>query len=178
MSGQEPHSGAGKSGSWRGRKSPAASRWSAAAKGAGWAQQPDRSAESATRWHRIKVGLWLLLAIGLIAGFLVYLMYRPMRTPLLMAAVTRYAPPWPPNAWAQKNHCPFHGVVPPSISKCLDAPPSNTIRPPPGAGKMRPDAGEALAVCSAGRFRAGRHGSQTVPPPCTRRSGSVQPIIT
>jgi len=103
MSGQEPHSGAGKSGSWRGRKSPAASRWSAAAKGAGWAQQPDRSAESATRWHRIKVGLWLLLAIGLIAGFLVYLMYRPMRTPLLMAAVTRYAPPWPPNAWAQED---------------------------------------------------------------------------
>jgi len=103
MSGQEPHSAAGKPGSWRGRKAPATSGWSAAAKGAGWAQQPDRSAESATRWHRVKVGLWLLLAIALIAGFLVYLMYRPMRTPLLMAAVTRYAPPWPPNAWAQED---------------------------------------------------------------------------
>jgi hypothetical protein len=103
MSGQEPHSGAGKPGGWRGRKSSAARGWSAAAKGAGWAQQPDRSAESATRWHRVQVGGWFLLAVTLIAGFLVYLMYRPMRTPLLMAAVTRYAPPWPPNAWAQED---------------------------------------------------------------------------
>ena len=103
MSGQEPHSGAGKPGGWRGRKPSAARGWSAAAKGAGWAQQPDRSAESATRWHRVQVGGWFLLAVTLIAGFLVYLMYRPMRTPLLMAAVTRYAPPWPPNAWAQED---------------------------------------------------------------------------
>ncbi len=103
MAGQEPHSAPGKPGGWRGRKSPAASGWSAAAKGAGWAQRPDRSAESATRWHRLKVGWWLLLAVALIAGFLIYLMYRPMRTPLLMAAATHYAPPWPPNAWAKED---------------------------------------------------------------------------
>ena len=103
MSAQGPGSAPGKPGGWRGRKPPAASGRSAAAKGAGWAQRPDRSAESATRWHRLKVGLWLLLAVALIAGFLVYLMYRPMRTPLLMAAATDYAPPWPPNAWAKED---------------------------------------------------------------------------
>ena len=47
--------------------------------------------------------LSLSLAVALIAGFLVYLMYRPMRTPLLMAAATDYAPPWPPNAWAKED---------------------------------------------------------------------------
>lgn len=103
MSAQGPGSAPGKPGGWRGRKPPAASGRSAATKGAGWAQRPDRSAESATRWHRLKVGLWLLLAVALIAGFLVYLMYRPMRTPLLMAAATDYAPPWPPNAWAKED---------------------------------------------------------------------------
>ena len=48
-------------------------------KGGRLAQRPDRSAESATRWHRVKVGGWLLLTVALIAGFLIYLMYRPMR---------------------------------------------------------------------------------------------------
>ena len=104
MSAQGPGSAPEKPKGWRGRKSPAASGGaSAAAKGAGWAQRPDRSAESATRWHRVKVGGWLLLALTLIGGFLFYLMYRPMRTPLLMAAATQYALPWPPNAWAKED---------------------------------------------------------------------------
>ncbi len=51
----------------------------------------------------MKVGGWLLLTLTLIAGFLIYLMYRPMRTPLLMAAATQYALPWPPNAWAKED---------------------------------------------------------------------------
>ena len=123
MSAQGPGSAPEKPKGWRGRKSPAASGGaSAAAKGAGWAQRPDRSAESATRWHRVKVGGWLLLALTLIGGFLFYLMYRPMRTPLLMAAATQYAHPWPPNAWAKEDLQGLTVLDRQEVATCLSIP--------------------------------------------------------
>ncbi|MCU0874297.1 MAG: hypothetical protein MUE50_18325, partial [Pirellulaceae bacterium] len=108
---------------WRGRKSSAASGGAfATAKGAGWAQRPDRSGESATRWHRVKVGVWLLLATTLIGGFLYYLMYRPMRTPLLMAAATQYAHPWPPNAWAKEDLLGLTVLDRQEVATCVQLP--------------------------------------------------------
>ena len=70
----------------------------------------------------MKVGLWLLLAVTLTGGFLYYLMYRPIRTPLLMAAATRYAPPWPPNAWAREDLEALTALDRQEVATCLVIP--------------------------------------------------------
>ncbi len=120
MAGQEPKS---KPGGWRGKRpSAAASAGGSAAQEAGWARRPDRSAQAATRWHRSLIGVWLLVALTLIGGFLSYLMYRPIRTPLLLAAATRYAPPWPPNAWAREDLESLTALDRQEVATCLSIP--------------------------------------------------------
>lgn len=120
MAGQEPKS---KPGGWRGKRPPAAaSVGGSAAKEAGWARRPERSAQAATRWHRSLIGVWLLVALTLIGGFLSYLMYRPIRTPLLLAAATRYAPPWPPNAWAREDLESLTALDRQEVATCLSIP--------------------------------------------------------
>lgn len=70
---------------------------------AGWAKKKDRGYERAARWHRLRIGIWILLLAGLIGGFVVWLIWTPMRTPFLVAVVTDYPAPIPPNGFAQED---------------------------------------------------------------------------
>ena len=53
--------------------------------------------------YRAKVGAWSLLFVSLLVGFILVLIWWPVRTPLLMTAVTDYDAPLPPNAWATED---------------------------------------------------------------------------
>lgn len=50
----------------------------------------------------IRWGITALAAL-LIVVFIRYLLYFPVKTPLIVAAVTDYAAPFPPNAWARED---------------------------------------------------------------------------
>lgn len=114
MTGGEQNSG--KPG-WRGKKSGSEASGSAwrkpsaqnpANKSAGkpegwWKTKKDRSYERAVQRHRLKTGAWFLLSLVLVAGFLVWILWRPVSTPLLAVAAIDYQAPLPPNAWAAED---------------------------------------------------------------------------
>ncbi|GAF73470.1 unnamed protein product, partial [marine sediment metagenome] len=89
---------------WRGKppSSPRTGR-SARQKSGGWAEKKDRDYERAALRHRTRIVLWSLLFIVLIAVFIRWLIPKPMPTPFLVAVVTDYQQPVPPNAWTTED---------------------------------------------------------------------------
>jgi hypothetical protein len=102
--------------SWRGGKSPSSS---ARAKG-GWTKSADHAYERAAARHRLKIAVWSLLFLALVAGFIVWLIWTPMRTPFLIAAVTDYSAPIPPNAWAGEDAQRFLALDKSEILTCSE----------------------------------------------------------
>lgn len=109
---------------------PAGKSWRGGAQGktpatptgrrAGWARQADRSYEQSAVRYRLKVAGWLLLFVALVAGFVVWLVWTPVRTPFLAAAVTNYGAPLPPNAWAREDYERFLTLDQAEIIKCTE----------------------------------------------------------
>jgi hypothetical protein len=85
---------------WRGGKQQtvARHRWqrdpAAATSGRILAREP---------WRSIRIVVMFLLAGGLLALLIYYLLYAPSRTPVLTIVATDYAWPLPPNAWAKED---------------------------------------------------------------------------
>lgn len=69
----------------------------------GWSARRDRNHERAERRYRLRLAGGVLTVLALIAGFIAYLVYMPVRTPLLVVAATDYRAPVPPNAWVQED---------------------------------------------------------------------------
>lgn len=69
----------------------------------GWSARKDRNYERAERHYRLRLIGGLLTTAALIAGFIAYLVFIPVRTPLLVVATTDYRSPIPPNAWVQED---------------------------------------------------------------------------
>ena len=59
--------------------------------------------DRAAAWHGVRIAAWGLLFLGLVAGFIAWLVWTPVRTPVLVAVVTADQSPLPPNAWAQED---------------------------------------------------------------------------
>jgi hypothetical protein len=86
---------------WRGgnkKDSPSSHRWQH-----DWARQGDRQQRSNVLRHRIKIGVWLALGLGLVAAIVIVALFFPKKTPLIALAVTDYEAPLPPNAWARED---------------------------------------------------------------------------
>ncbi|NQT40875.1 MAG: hypothetical protein HQ581_25495, partial [Planctomycetes bacterium] len=93
-----------KQGGWRNKPgSPVRGGRRPGQEGAGWTKRKDRTQERSVLRHRVKLAAGMLVVAGLVVGFLVYLMHKPMRTPLLAVVVTEYDAPIPPNAWAVED---------------------------------------------------------------------------
>ncbi len=88
----------------------------------GWTQRTDRTYERAALRYRLKIAAWLALALLLVAGFVVWLVWTPLRTPFLVATVTNYGPPISPNAWAREDVERFHGLDQAEVLKCSEVP--------------------------------------------------------
>ncbi len=94
--------------SWREASEPGRAAAPAAGKagsrGAAWTKKTaENRYESAVLRHRLRVGFWSLLFVGLVGALLYYLFWRPVRTPLVAYVATSYAAPLPPNAWASED---------------------------------------------------------------------------
>jgi hypothetical protein len=117
MTPKEPASSAGKT--WRGGARPPAGQ-PAPQKRAGWTEKPDQEYERSALRHRAKIVGWSLLFLVLIVGFVVWLIWTPMRTPFLISAVTNYGFPIPPNAWAKEDAERFSSLDKKEVLKCFD----------------------------------------------------------
>ena len=53
--------------------------------------------------HGLRIAAWSLLFLALLAGFVVWLVWTPLRTPLILAVATDCEAPLPPNAWARED---------------------------------------------------------------------------
>ena len=103
MAANQARGGSGKK-SWRAAKpgaSPAAR--TAGRKNRIWTTPADAEGKQAVRRHRAQVVIWSLIAAALIGGFIWWVVYSPVRTPLIVATVTVYDAPIPPNAWAKED---------------------------------------------------------------------------
>ncbi len=93
---------------WR-RGAPRSAPAPAAGKkaGGGWLKKPDQAFEDARRWYRIRIASWILFVVALFIVFIVVIIYRPRRTPLVAMAVTDYeslaSRVVPPNGWAVED---------------------------------------------------------------------------
>ena len=88
------------------RESPAPSGGSPPTKSrtARWTKKAsDGRHESAVLRYRLRVAFWSLLFTGLVGWLIVWLIWRPVQTPLFAFVVTNYASPIPPNAWASED---------------------------------------------------------------------------
>ncbi|MHC4402040.1 MAG: hypothetical protein ACYTG0_20400, partial [Planctomycetota bacterium] len=107
----------GKKAGWRGESKPAAPSGRARAQEGGrWKQKKDRQHERAKTRHRLKLAAGLLLAGGLIAGYVMYVIYSPVTTPLLALAVIDYQAPVGPNAWAETDVERLKSLAPEIVS--------------------------------------------------------------
>ncbi len=104
MPGKDSRSDGKKQGGWRNKPgSSVRGGRRSGQEGAGWTKRKDRTQQRSVMRHRVKLAAGVLVAAGLVVGFLVYLMHKPMRTPLLAVVVTEYDAPIPPNAWAVED---------------------------------------------------------------------------
>jgi len=90
--------------SWRAK--PAASAGGphpAGRKGSGWAEKKDATYQHAAVRHGLRIAAWSLLFLSLLAGFVVWLVWTPLRTPLIIATATNCESPLAPNAWARED---------------------------------------------------------------------------
>ncbi|MDD4267831.1 MAG: VWA domain-containing protein [Pirellulales bacterium] len=92
--------GASDRGGWRERAG--AGKAAPRAEG-GWSARRDRNHERAEQRYRLRLAAGVLTILALIAGFIAYLVFIPVRTPLLVMAATDYRPPVPPNGWVQED---------------------------------------------------------------------------
>ncbi len=94
----------GRKASWRGRGAPLARPGRAPGRRpGGWSQREDKAPLRAGQRHRLKVALGFIGLMLLLAGFVIYLLYRPIRTPLIVLAATDYRWPVPPNSLAEED---------------------------------------------------------------------------
>ncbi len=108
---------------WRAK--PAAARGvprPAERKGRGWTQKQGADYEQAATRHGFRIATWLLLFLLLIGGFILWLVWTPLRTPLLVAVVTNYDAPIPPNAWAQEDALRLKLLDQQEVLKCSMVP--------------------------------------------------------
>ena len=72
-----------------------------------WQKDPTQLSERERRrkviWHRVRVASLSILAVGLIGFVLAKALFFPKKTPIWAVAVTDYASPFPPNAWAVED---------------------------------------------------------------------------
>jgi hypothetical protein len=96
----------GKSGNknWRGERRGASGRSPSAQEATpGFMRRRDRSLEETNRAHRRKMALWGTVFLGLVAGLIVVLLNWRERPPLVIATVTKYDYPLPPNSWTEED---------------------------------------------------------------------------
>jgi len=72
-------------------------------KGSGWAEKKDATYQRAAVRHGLRIALWSLLFLSLLASFVAWLVWTPLRTPVIVAVVTNCEAPLPPNAWTQED---------------------------------------------------------------------------
>ena len=89
--------------SWRGRDGQSSQAASALKKSRIWTKKQDRSYERAVFLYRLKIAGWAVLFLALTVVFIVYITRQHKRTPLVLAAVTDYESPVPPNGWARED---------------------------------------------------------------------------
>ena len=69
----------------------------------GYMQRPDRR-EDVEKWaFRRKLALWATLFLTLVGVLLYVIIWWPRRPPLVIAAITNYNYPLPPNGWAEED---------------------------------------------------------------------------
>jgi len=116
----------------------------------------------------------------LVAGFVAWLVWTPVRTPFVIAAVTAYGPPAAPNAWAREDLDRFRELDQAEVLKCSEIAwdsslrgcgncVSNWIRPRPAGrqGCRDPLSQPARALnAAANRACSSRH-----------RGGRQQPVL-
>ena len=88
----------------------------------GWAEKRDTEYEQAALRHRFRIAAWSLLFLALVAGFIVWLAWKPLRTPVLLAVVTDCEFPLPPNAWAQEDAERLQTLDRQEVLKCCHGP--------------------------------------------------------
>jgi len=90
--------------SWRAKPGvSAASPHPAGRKGSGWSERKDTSYQQATTRHGLRIAAWSLLFLAMLAGFVAWLVWTPLRTPIIVAIATNCESPLPPNAWAAED---------------------------------------------------------------------------
>lgn len=72
-------------------------------KPAQWTKKKERRYERALSRHRAKLAAWSILLVTLIGLLAWYVLRGYERTPMLVAVVTDYSRPLPPNAWARED---------------------------------------------------------------------------
>ncbi len=98
---RSPSDPSGRAG-WR-SKAKAASAGQHAVKAGGWAKKADDGVQRTIMRYRTKVFLWSALFLALVAGFVVWLIWTPVLTPVIVAAALNYEYPLPPNAFARED---------------------------------------------------------------------------
>ena len=89
---------------WRDGAKPSRAAPAGRGRGAGWvAKTADDQYQSARRKYWLRIGIWSTLFIGLVAAFIIYILRRPIATPLVAFAATKYAAPLPPNSYATED---------------------------------------------------------------------------
>ncbi len=89
---------------WRRGSKPSGGARPVGQKAGRWTQKKDRSYNRDRSRYRAKLAIWSLLLLGLI-GTLVWAVWGSYaKTPILVAVVTEYDLPIPPNAWADEDH--------------------------------------------------------------------------
>jgi Mg-chelatase subunit ChlD len=68
--------------------------------------------------HGVRIAAWSLFFLGLVAGFIVWLVWTPLRTPVLVAVATNCDAPLPPNAWAQEDAERLQSLDREEVLKC------------------------------------------------------------
>ncbi|HEX4147844.1 MAG TPA: hypothetical protein VHY20_02610, partial [Pirellulales bacterium] len=72
-----------------------------------WQQETQRQQDPATIgrgvWFRLRVGLLVVLFVGLFCWFVYSVSFAPIQTPLVVLDAARYEWPLPPNAWAEED---------------------------------------------------------------------------
>ena len=88
----------------------------------GWAEKRDTHYERAAIRHRFRIAAWSFLFLALVAGFIVWLAWKPLRTPVLVAVVTDCPFPLPPNSWAKEDMERLQTLDRQEVLKCISTP--------------------------------------------------------
>jgi Mg-chelatase subunit ChlD len=106
-------------------------------KAAGWAEKKGADYQRTVRRHKFRIAAWSLLFLGLIAAFILYLLPTPVPTPFLVAVVTDYEAPVPPNAWAEEDAEGLQDLDRQRVLKCIRIPPARWESKESGIDELR-----------------------------------------